>query len=159
MFAHLKELGFKDNILDISDGNVAVFENGEFTGYEKITNGTLYVDGNLTGNVNQEIVEERNALANDGIIHILTYVDTKNKKIVKDPNIITKGFVNSKVGEEGIDLIKENVNKIITASFVKRKTMTEFETAIENDIKRLVYRLTKKNPTVLPIVIDLKNVK
>ena len=37
--------------------------------------------------------------------------------------------------------------------------MDEFETAIENDIKRLIYRLTKKNPTVLPIVIDLKNIK
>lgn len=155
----LKEIGYNDNIIDIADGNVAVFENGEFTGYEKINNGTLYVDGNLTGNVDKEIVEQRNTLATDGIVHILTYVDTKNQKIVKEPNIITKGFVNTKVGEEGIELIKTNVIKVVTASFAKRKTMDEFETAIENDIKRLIYRLTKKNPTVLPIVIDLKNIK
>ncbi len=155
----LKEIGYDDNIIDIADGNVAVFENGEFTGYEKINNGTLYVDGNLTGNVDKEIVEQRNTLATDGIVHILTYVDTKNQKIVKEPNIITKGFVNTKVGEEGIELIKANVIKVVTASFAKRKTMDEFETAIENDIKRLIYRLTKKNPTVLPIVIDLKNIK
>ena len=155
----LKEIGYDDNIIDIADGNVAVFENGEFTGYEKINNGTLYVDGNLTGNVDKEIVEQRNTLATDGIVHILTYVDTKNQKIVKEPNIITKGFVNTKVGEEGIELIKTNVIKVVTASFAKRKTMDEFETAIENDIKRLIYRLTKKNPTVLPIVIDLKNIK
>lgn len=155
----LKEIGYNENILDISDGNVAVFENGQFTGYEKINNGTLYVDGNLTGNVDKDIVEQRNMLATDGIIHILTYVDTKNKKIVKDPNIITKGFVNAKVGEEGLELIKENVIKIINASFIKRKTMDEFEAAIENDIKRLLYRLTKKNTTILPVVIDLKNIK
>lgn len=155
----LKELGYSDNILDISDGNVAVFENGNFLNYEKINNGTLYVDGNLTGNVDKEIVEERNRLANDGIIHILSYVDTKNKKIVKDPVIITRGFVSSKVGEEGLELVKQNVIKVLNASFAKRKTMTEFEAAIENDIQRLLYRLTKKNPTILPVVVDLKNVK
>lgn len=155
----LKELGYNDNILDISDGNVAVFENGNFVNYEKINNGTLYVDGNLTGNVDKEIVEERNRLANDGIIHILSYVDTKNKKIVKDPVIITRGFVSSKVGEEGLELVKQNVIKVLNASFAKRKTMTEFEAAIENDIQRLLYRLTKKNPTILPVVVDLKNVK
>lgn len=155
----LKELGYGDNILDISDGNVAVFENGNFVNYEKINNGTLYVDGNLTGNVDKEIVEERNRLANDGIIHILSYVDTKNKKIVKDPVIITRGFVSSKVGEEGLELVKQNVIKVLNASFAKRKTMTEFEAAIENDIQRLLYRLTKKNPTILPVVVDLKNVK
>jgi len=155
----LKELGYSDNILDISDGNVAVFENGNFVNYEKINNGTLYVDGNLTGNVDKEIVEERNRLANDGIIHILSYVDTKNKKIVKDPVIITRGFVSSKVGEEGLELVKQNVIKVLNASFAKRKTMTEFEAAIENDIQRLLYRLTKKNPTILPVVVDLKNVK
>ena len=155
----LKELGYNENIIDISEGNVAVFENGEFTGYEKINNGTLYVDGNLTGNVNQEIVEERNHLATDGIIHILSYVDTKEKKIVKEPVIITRGFVSAKVGEEGLELVKQNVIKVLTASFSKRKTMDEFEEAIENDIKRLLYRLTKKNPTVLPVVIDLKNIK
>lgn len=155
----LKEIGYNENIIDISEGNVAVFENGEFAGYEKINNGTLYVDGNLTGNVDKEIVEQRNMLATDGIIHILTYVDTKNKIIVKEPNIITKGFVNTKVGEEGLEQIKENVIKVINASFAKRKTMDEFEVAIENDIKRLLYRLTKKNTTILPIVIDLKNIK
>lgn len=155
----LKELGYSDNILDISDGNVAVFENGNFVNYEKINNGTLYVDGNLTGNVDKEIVEERNRLASDGIIHILSYVDTKNKKIVKDPVIITRGFVSSKVGEEGLELVKQNVIKVLNASFAKRKTMTEFEAAIENDIQRLLYRLTKKNPTILPVVVDLKNVK
>ena len=155
----LKELGYNENILDITDGNVAVFEDGIFTGYEKINNGTLYVDGNLTGNVDKEIVEERNHLATDGIIHILSYVDTKDKKIVKEPVIITRGFVSAKVGEEGLELVKQNVIKVLNASFSKRKTMEEFEEAIENDIKRLLYRLTKKNPTVLPVVIDLKNIK
>ncbi len=155
----LKELGYHDNIIDISDGNVAVFENGKFLNYEKINNGTLYVDGNLTGNVDKEIVEERNRLANDGIIHILSYVDTKNKKIVKEPVIITRGFVSSKVGEEGLELVKQNVIKVLNASFAKRKTMAEFEGAIENDIQRLLYRLTKKNPTILPVVVDLKNIK
>ena len=155
----LKELGYNENILDITDGNVAVFEDGIFAGYEKINNGTLYVDGNLTGNVDKEIVEERNHLATDGIIHILSYVDTKDKKIVKEPVIITRGFVSAKVGEEGLELVKQNVIKVLNASFAKRKTMEEFEEAIENDIKRLLYRLTKKNPTVLPVVIDLKNIK
>lgn len=155
----LKELGYKDNILDISEGNVALIENGEFVGYEKIENGTLYVDGNLTGSVDKQIVEERNTLANDGIIQIVAYVDTKEKKIVREPNIVTKGFVYTKFGEEGTELIKENVNKVLTASFQKRKKMEEFELALENDIKRLVYRLTKKSPAILPVVIDLKNIK
>lgn len=155
----LKELGYDKNILNLTEGNVVVFENGEFTGYEKINTGTLYVDGNLTGSVDKEIVDERNTLANDGVIQIVAYVDTKLQKVVREANIVTKGFVYTAFGEEGTELIKQNVDKVLNSSFTKRKNLKEFETAIENDIKRLVYRLTKKSPVILPVVIDLKNIK
>jgi mRNA degradation ribonuclease J1/J2 len=109
--------------------------------------------------VDKEIVDERNTLANDGVIQIVAYVDTKLQKVVREANIVTKGFVYTAFGEEGTELIKQNVDKVLNSSFTKRKNLKEFEAAIENDIKRLVYRLTKKSPVILPVVIDLKNIK
>ena len=49
--------------------------------------------------------------------------------------------------------------KVLKASFSKKRSLTEMEVTIKNEIQRVVYRLTKKSPAVLPIVVDLKNIK
>lgn len=150
----------EDNIISINDSCVACFVNGKFDGYEEIKTGKIYVDGTLAGSVNDEIVNERISLASFGVIEIVTYVDSKEKKIVKEPNIITKGFVYTKFDEKQLDLIKELVTKLINNALLKKKFATEeIENAILNEVKKLVFRLTKNETTILPVVIDLKNIK
>lgn len=148
----------KEDILTLYDGNVIVFDNGQLVGNETVNTGELYVDGTLTGSVNEDIVLERNTLANDGLIQILANIDSKKNSIL-NINITTKGFVNTKFGESGVDVINESVTKVLKASFSKKRSLTEMEVTIKNEIQRVVYRLTKKSPAVLPIVVDLKNIK
>lgn len=148
----------KENIFNLYDGNVIVFEKGEFVGNETIKTGELYVDGTLTGSVNEEIVEQRNTLANDGLIQILANIDTKKNSIL-NINVSTKGFVNAKFGDSGVDVINEGVMKVLKASFSKKRSISDIELTIKNEIQRVVYRLTRKSPAVLVIVVDLKNIK
>lgn len=150
----------EDNILSINDSCVACFVDGKFDGYEEIKTGMLYVDGTLAGSVNDDIVEERISLASYGVIEIVTYVDSKLKKIVKEPNIITKGFVYTKFDDKQLELIKELVCKLINNALLKKKfSIEDCEKAILNEVKKLVLRLTKNETTILPILMDLKNIK
>lgn len=157
----ITELGAPEEaILSLSDGNVVVIEDGKFVGYEHVNTGKLYVDGTLTGSVDDEIVNERNLLSKVGVIEIVLTVDSKQKTIVKEPSIITKGFVYQKFDEKAYELVNNVINKVLTNAFKKKQfNITEVEDEINNEVKKLVLRLIKTDVTILPIIIDIKNTK
>lgn len=157
----ITELGNNpDKIISLSDGNVAIFENGEFKGYEKVPIGKLYVDGTLTGSVDDEIVKERDLLSKVGVIEIVATVDSKQKTIVKEPSVITKGFVYQKFDEKAYELVNTAVDKVLNNSFKKKHFVLEdVEEEVSNEVRKLVLRLIKTEVTIIPIVIDLKNTK
>ncbi len=148
----------KEKIKDLQDGNVLHFENGL---YQKTTQRPLkeiFVDGSLTGAVNENIVNERYALANNGIIEIVLYIDSKKKIIVKDATIITKGFVYEKLDEDKLEQIHTIIDRLTKTYFNKKLfVIDDLQNAITNEVNKIIYRLIKAHATIIPVVIDLKN--
>ncbi len=148
----------KEKIKDLQDGNVLHFENGL---YQKTTQRPLkeiFVDGSLTGAVNENIVNERYALANNGIIEIVLYIDSKKKNIVKDATIITKGFVYEKLDEDKLEQIHTIIDRLTKTYFNKKLfVIDDLQNAITNEVNKIIYRLIKAHATIIPVVIDLKN--
>ena len=156
----LEELGYDNEILDLTDGKVIEFVDGKFTNYSEIKIGEVYVDCTLTGSVNEEIVNERNLLATDGVVEVVVYIDSKNKKIVKPANIITKGFVYTVFKEEDLENLKHTVSNVIEAYFKKKKiVMSDLESAINHELKKGIRKIIKTSTMIIPIVVDLKNIK
>ena len=154
----VKELGMGDRLLDITDGKMANIVDGNFKQYENIKIGKVYVDGSLTGAVNDEIVQERNMLALYGAIIIVTYIEKPTKKIIKEPNIITKGFAYNKLSEDNLNNLKNVVIKTINNSFKKKNfTLTNIEEAVIREANRYIYSLLKEQVTILAPIINLKS--
>lgn len=154
----LDELKLSDKYLDLRDGKIIEFIDGVYNNSnDKIKIGKVYVDGSLTGTVNDKIVKERDTLAQHGIIIITTYVDTKAKEIVKEPNIITKGFAYNKFDDTKLELLKESVTKVIKNNLEKKnKTLAEIETNVTNEAKKVIMRLIKEEVSLLTPIINVK---
>ena len=153
----LKQLEYSDKLLDIRDGKVVEILNGKYTKTEQIKIGKVYVDGSLTGAVDDEIVKERDMLGQHGIIIITTYVDLKTRTIIKEPNIITKGFAYNKLTDEKIELLKENTKKTINTYLAKKnKNLEQLEDTLTHEIKKHVYKIAKEEVSILTPIIGIK---
>lgn len=149
-----------DLVLDLQDGHVITFDNGNFKGYETYPVKEIYVDGSLTGAVNEDIVNERDALATSGVIEIVIHLDSKAHKIIKDPNIITKGLVIDKFSDEFIEQVHQVIERLIQSYFLKKVFVLEdLEKAIVHEVNKMVHKIIKMHTTIVPVIIDLKNIK
>lgn len=155
----IKSFGYTDaNIVLIDNGVVSIIEDGNLLEeVDTITSGDLYVDGSLIGNVSNELVTEREQLSEEGIVIIVAYVDMRRRAVVKDPIINTKGFVyntepekfNQSISEFFMRMMKNALNK---PSFSKEQLID----SLSEETKKIIYRLSKKRPVVLPILIEIK---
>lgn len=154
----LKTFGYaEENVVNIDNGKVIVIENGILQAEEVIPTGDVYVDGTLIGNVSNELVGKREQLAQEGAVIIVGYVDMRRRKVINLPLITTKGFVyttdidnfNNAISDLFMRMMKNALNK----NRFEKEQVIKFLT---EEIGKIVYRLSKKRPTILPILIDVK---
>ena len=62
--------------------------------------GEIFVDGSLIGEVNLDVIKDREQLANEGAVIINVYYDVRLRKLISDPTIVTKGLVGTMEDEE-----------------------------------------------------------
>ena len=67
----------------------------------------IYVDGSRIGDVGVSIIKDRKIMSTDGVLIVILNIDLKNKKMLIEPNITTRGFV---VVNDNQDLIKQIQN-------------------------------------------------
>lgn len=154
----LKNFGYnKDDIIDIDNGKGIVIVDGIVKEEDNIPAGDIYVDGTLIGNVSNELVNKREQLAFEGVVMIVAYLDMRHRQIVNTPIITTKGFVytsdidnfNKTISEFFMRMMKNALNKNIFDKEQITLSLTE-------EIGKVVYRLSKKRPTILPVLIEIK---
>ncbi|MCA9354264.1 MAG: ribonuclease J, partial [Candidatus Kaiserbacteria bacterium] len=112
------ENGFpRDHVVVPDNGTIIEIKNGtELTVLPmKIPNELLMVDGFTVGTRQEVVLRDRQTLAEDGMFVIIATVNTKNGKLRKSPDIISRGFVylreNQQLLSEARVLIKKTVER------------------------------------------------
>ena len=101
--AHLaQEVGIpEENILVIENGQVIEFEDGEMRlTDERVPAQFVFVDGSGVGDVDPDVMREREALSRDGIVMVNLTMSKEFNAVVYEPEIITKGFILPREGDE-----------------------------------------------------------
>ncbi|MBQ8293132.1 MAG: ribonuclease J [Bacilli bacterium] len=154
----LKTFGYGDEqIVLLDNGEVSVLEGGELVSKEIIPTGDEYVDGTLIGNVSSELVSERERLSEEGVVIIVAYLDMRRRIVVENPVINSKGFVyttdletfNQTISEFFLRMMKNSLNK---PKFDKEQVIL----SLSEEIGKIVYRISKKRPAILPVLIEIK---
>jgi ribonuclease J len=124
---------------------------------EKAASGLVLVDGFSVGDVQDVVIRDRQALAQDGIFIIFGILNAQTGKLKKSPDIISRGFVYLRESQDLLHevrlLIKDTVEKAtrgqnpINLDFVK-DTVTD-------TVARFLMQKTAKRPMVIPVLLTI----
>ena len=122
----------------------------------EVPTGTVLVDGLGIGDVGNVVLRDRKHLSQDGLIIVAMAFDRTNCMLVSGPDVISRGFVYVRENEEIIEGIRNTVRNII-ASYgrIEGSDWPSIKNRIKDELHRYIYDKIKRNPMILPIIVDL----
>ena len=161
---HLQLHGRLSTQLGVPAKNVRICEVGnviELTGRSCKINGTVpagkvFVDGTGVGDVGSVVLRDRKHLAQDGMIVVCVNLSAQDGSIITGPDIITRGFIYVKESEELMDELRNIAMEAIERCSRKRvRDWTAVKTAIKNDLSGYLFKTTRRNPMILPVIMEI----
>ncbi len=152
-----KSAGFEDdNIMLLENGVVVEFNKGMFVGESSVHVGDVFVDGSLLAHVNEDIIKDRETLAEEGAFIFSVNYDIRLRKATINPNIITKGFTT----KFSIDDLKSKISdlavKIVNNNLVKKQfDIEQTKKTVSEEITKLIFRFTKHKPLIIFELIEI----
>ena len=118
--------------------------------------GKVFVDGTGVGDVGSVVLRDRKHLAQDGMIVVCVSLSTQDCSIITGPDIITRGFIYVKESEELMEELREVAMEAIDRCARKRvRDWAAIKSAIKNDLSGYLYKTTKRNPMILPVIMEI----
>ena len=149
-----KGIDIKDeNLIILEQGNMISFNNGEYIGVTKtVPSGDILLDGKGLGDVNNAVIRDRELLAENGLLMVLSNINAKTRKVLSGPEFVSKGFY---FDDEDKVKMTEIFNKVKDKMFAGRFiNWVEFKNEVKNEINKYVYKKTKTNPIIIPVIIS-----
>ena len=152
-----KEYGYSENeVFLLDNGEVISFTNGvKDRFHDMVENGTIMVDGSFETDVNDQVLKERELLAEDGFLMVIANINAKDKTILNTPEIVSRGFMYMKENE---DIVKEIeiIYQLETKKQFSQKNIDwkRYKDNLRYQIQRYLYASTKRKPIVIPVIID-----
>ncbi len=152
-----QEMGMHPNHILISDiGKVMEFTPNSAKINGTVPAGRVFVDGYGVGDVGSVVLRDRKHLAEDGMIVVVTSMSGEDGSVVSGPDIITRGFVYVKESEE----LMEELRRVAVEALerCRRTNTTDWATIkgeIKNDLSGFLYKKTKRNPMILPVIMEV----
>ena len=118
--------------------------------------GRVFVDGAGVGDVGSVVLRDRKHLAEDGMIVVCVNLSSEDGSIVTGPDIITRGFIYVKESEELMESLQEVATEAIERCQRKKvRDWTAIKSAIKNDLSGYLFKTTKRNPMILPVISEV----
>ena len=118
--------------------------------------GKVFVDGTGVGDVGSVVLRDRKHLAQDGMIVVCVNISSQDGSLISGPDIITRGFIYVKESEELMEDLREVAMEAIDRCSRRRsRDWATLKSAIKNDLSGYLYKQTKRNPMILPVITEI----
>ena len=150
-------IGYKDDQLIIADnGDIVSFVDGNYIGITgDVASSEVLIDGKAFKDVGDVVMRDRELLAEDGVVLITANINPRTKTILVGPEVVSKGFTYQT--EDGDILLEiKKLFMLVSSKFLTTKFInwSEFKTNIKNEISHFIYKTTKRNPIIIPVLIS-----
>ena len=152
-----KQMGMNPKNICIGEiGSVIELTKRSCKAANSVTAGMVLVDGTGVGDVGSVVLRDRKHLAQDGMIVVCINLSSQDGSILTGPDIITRGFVYVKESEQLMEDLKEVALEALDRCQRKRiRDWTAIKSAIKNDLSGYLYKTTKRNPMILPVLMEI----
>ena len=152
------ETGVKrENTFILENGDVLKINAKEARLSGKVTSGITYIDGSGIGDISGAVIKERKILSDTGMFSVIITVDSKEKTIPIEPQVVSRGFIYMKGSEE---LTRDflNFSKNYVLNEMKKQKLVNLITLRNNlalELGKYIEEKTQRNPMIIPIFMDL----
>jgi len=146
-----------ENILLKLNGDVITFENGKLVdSNERIEADDVLVDGNKADDIGDLVIKDRELLSKNGIVIVSATIDRKTKKIIAEPQILTRGFIyvkdNLDIIEKSGEISKEVIEECITG---KKVDFTGIKQKIRERLGSYFNAETGSIPMIITVILEI----
>jgi len=141
------------NILLMSDGDQVEITTKYLKKVKTVKTGKTYIDNQNNMTIENDVVLDRQKLAEDGIINVVAQISQNNQKVVGKPVITTHGLV----AEKELKKFQKEIEVMIETLLLNMKPEAlknhkDIENDIRNSIRKHVIRTKKRYPLIIPTI-------
>jgi len=144
-----------DQIFVLEDGDILELTPHWAKKDGKVGSGNVYVDGLSVGDIGGVVLRNRRMLSKDGIVVAIIAVNRQTGKLVGRPDIVTRGFVDTREFKEMIDESRDLLAKALDHSGGKATEWSFINAKVKDTLDRFYYEKTKLRPMILPFMVKV----
>jgi ribonuclease J len=111
----------------------------------------VYVEGRAVGQVNDDVLRDRQSLSRDGMVTIAVSIDRETGEVLSGPKVLTRGFTRTHNGVDLVGGLTDELRAVLASGdgdlSVGRK--------IRETAASYLFSRTRRRPTIIPIVLDV----
>lgn len=149
----------------IPEKNIRIIDNGDVmyltkdkleVADENVQTSYVMVDGLGVGDVEEVVIRDRLMLAEEGMIVIIATLDRKTGKLIKNPDIISRGFIYLRENQQLLRDIRAKIKSIVNRIPRHQQVESDYIKALfRNQIGEFVFKKTHRRPMILPVIIEV----
>lgn len=142
------------NTFILNNGDVVDIVDSAARCTRTVQSGNTYVDGVDVGNM-EFVLRDRKQISEDGMLMIILPMSKADAKLLAEPEIISRGFVDNNFSE-----LRKTMNRIIMETIhelhkADRYSWNVKKKQIKRSIAQYVKERTRKEPMIVPILIEI----
>ena len=147
-----------NSIFVVDNGNIIEFEAGfGKISSNKVISGDLLIDGKGVGDIQNEVIEERQKFSDDGVIILAATISKSKHVICAGPDVQSRGLVFLKDNESLMKEITRLFVSTIEMELAKeRYSISYIEEATKDIIFKAIRRSLNKTPIIIPILAEIE---
>lgn len=150
--------------MGIPEQNTFVIDNGQVIEFGKdfarlngkVQSGIVLVDGLGVGDVQNIVLRDRKIMSTDGIFVVIVTVDKVSGRLLTSPDIISRGFIYMRESEQLVNRARQEARRILAKTEGERPAnWSNIKNRLREEIGQLLYNNTKRQPMVIPVIIEV----
>ncbi len=148
------EMGIdRENVVLPAMGQILELDGETIQLVGEVPSGAVMVDGLGVGDVGSIVLRDRKHLAEDGLIVVVATINTRSRKLIAGPDIISRGFVYVRESEDMINqaqaIAKEAMEGCLNNGI---RDWGSIKQRMKDDVSKYFYAQTKRSPMVLVVL-------
>ena len=147
----------KKNIILVDNGRVVEFGKDEAKVTDEIIDSYyVMVDGLGVGDVGEIVMRDRRVLSQEGMVGIIATLDRRTGRFLKNPDIISRGFIYLKENKDFVEELRKRIRGIIGRIPRYQQLESDYIKSLMRDqVGQFLYSKTKRRPMILPVIIEI----
>lgn len=147
----------KDNVFILSSGEVLELDANQAKVVDKVTAQGILVDGLGVGDVGNIVLRDRQHLSENGLLVVVVTLAKYSNEILAGPDIVSRGFVYVRESENLLVEAKTVVEDALDRCLNRNSSdWSKMKNVIKDSLGDFVWKRTKRNPMILPIIVEVE---